>query len=103
MGCKGLEELMKPESQRAEKELGRTGEGLHALERRIFARHAIFCLILRPLAGGSFAQGCEASESYSTNSPLDRQFLIPVIGNLNSASLQRLAGHCWRVFIGSYP
>jgi hypothetical protein len=44
MGYKQLEELMKPESQRAEKELGRTGEGLHALERRIFARHAIFCI-----------------------------------------------------------
>jgi hypothetical protein len=45
MGYKQLEGLMRPESQRAEKELGRTGEGLHALERRIFARHAIFCVI----------------------------------------------------------
>jgi len=45
MGYKQLEGLMRTESQRAEKELARTGEGLHALERRIFARHAIFCVI----------------------------------------------------------
>jgi hypothetical protein len=36
---------MRPESHRAEKEVG-SGEGLHAFDYHIFARHAIFCVIV---------------------------------------------------------
>src|SRR5258707_14573059 len=37
---------MRPESHRAEREVGRTGEGLYGFEHQVFARHAVFSVII---------------------------------------------------------
>jgi len=37
---------MRPESHRAEREVGRTGEGWYGFEHQVFARHAVFSVII---------------------------------------------------------